>query len=381
MPGGPMTCAGVTVVGVHPTHRRRGILRRMMTTQLADIRERGEPIASLWASEDTIYGRYGSVPRRECARSCSRAACADLRSGLPPREGQVRLVDHDEAMRAFPRIYDGMRRASAGVRLAARSTGGRSGPSTTHRSGAAAPGRSTASLLELDGRPVGYAIYRIAQHPTEFKRTLRVQEALGLDARSAPRHGAQQAGPSRLTSPASRPPRPSRIHSPTSPFSPRRSRPPRRRQAIRAFSPRPRRAIRRPTSSLSPTAPISPRARRAFPMRNIPAPRPIPARAITARASRASPISRNPIPTRTSAMRASPRRPGRSASYAEPKFAEPSYGKQNFGDASFGDASFEDASFPEPNFPAPSSPFSHFKAWYRRRLFRPAAACSARSRL
>ena len=59
VPGGPMQCAGVTIVGVLPTHRRRGILRRMMTAQLADIRERGEPIASLWASEDTIYGRYG----------------------------------------------------------------------------------------------------------------------------------------------------------------------------------------------------------------------------------------------------------------------------------------------------------------------------------
>src|SRR5690348_9028074 len=34
VPGGPIPCAGVTVVGVHPTHRRRGILRRMMTAQL-----------------------------------------------------------------------------------------------------------------------------------------------------------------------------------------------------------------------------------------------------------------------------------------------------------------------------------------------------------
>src|SRR3989442_353326 len=59
VPGGPVRCAGVTIVGVHPTHRRRGVLRRMMTAQLADVREREEPIAALWASEDTIYGRYG----------------------------------------------------------------------------------------------------------------------------------------------------------------------------------------------------------------------------------------------------------------------------------------------------------------------------------
>ena len=39
-------------------------------------------------------------------------------------------------------------------------------------------------LLELDGRPAGYAIYRIYSHQTEWKRTLRIQEAIGLDPRA-----------------------------------------------------------------------------------------------------------------------------------------------------------------------------------------------------
>ena len=43
IPGGTLPCAGVTVVGVHPTHRRQGILGRMMRAQLADARDRGEP--------------------------------------------------------------------------------------------------------------------------------------------------------------------------------------------------------------------------------------------------------------------------------------------------------------------------------------------------
>ena len=59
LPGGPARCAGVTVVGVLPSHRRRGLLRRMMEIQLRDVREREEPIAALWASEETIYGRFG----------------------------------------------------------------------------------------------------------------------------------------------------------------------------------------------------------------------------------------------------------------------------------------------------------------------------------
>jgi len=51
--------AGVTVVGVLPTHRRRGVLRSMMRAQLDACRENGESVAYLWATEDTIYGRFG----------------------------------------------------------------------------------------------------------------------------------------------------------------------------------------------------------------------------------------------------------------------------------------------------------------------------------
>jgi len=59
VPGGSVPCAGVTVVGVYPTHRRRGILTSMMRAQLDAAHERGEPIAALWASDERIYGRYG----------------------------------------------------------------------------------------------------------------------------------------------------------------------------------------------------------------------------------------------------------------------------------------------------------------------------------
>ena len=31
----------------------------MMRAQLDDVHERGEPMALLWASEETIYGRFG----------------------------------------------------------------------------------------------------------------------------------------------------------------------------------------------------------------------------------------------------------------------------------------------------------------------------------
>jgi predicted acetyltransferase len=60
VPGAVLPVAGVTMVAVLPTHRRRGILRSMMRRQLADIAAQGEePIAALWAAETPLYGRYG----------------------------------------------------------------------------------------------------------------------------------------------------------------------------------------------------------------------------------------------------------------------------------------------------------------------------------
>jgi predicted acetyltransferase len=183
VPGGPMTCAGVTIVGVHPTHRRRGILRRMMTAQLADVRERGEPLAALWASEDTIYGRYGYGAASRSGHALIPRESAELRPDLAPREGQVRLVDHDEALRVFPRLYERIRVRRTGFIFRSKAWWNtRILDDNEWRRGDAGPLNRV--LLELDGRPTGYAIYRIYQHQTEWKRTLRVQEAIGLDPRA-----------------------------------------------------------------------------------------------------------------------------------------------------------------------------------------------------
>jgi predicted acetyltransferase len=59
VPGAVIPAAGVSLVSVLPTHRRRGVLRSLMRRQLSDITQRGEPIAALWASESVLYGRYG----------------------------------------------------------------------------------------------------------------------------------------------------------------------------------------------------------------------------------------------------------------------------------------------------------------------------------
>src|SRR3954452_7645281 len=95
VPGGVLGCGGVTVVGVYPTHRRRGALRAMMDAQLRDIHERGEPIAALWASEETIYGRYGY---RIAASGCDLVLPREWAASAEPleRRGRARFVAPDE---------------------------------------------------------------------------------------------------------------------------------------------------------------------------------------------------------------------------------------------------------------------------------------------
>jgi predicted acetyltransferase len=59
VPGATLPVAAVTEVAVVPTHRRRGVLTRLKRRELEVMRERGEQVAALWASEGAIYGRFG----------------------------------------------------------------------------------------------------------------------------------------------------------------------------------------------------------------------------------------------------------------------------------------------------------------------------------
>ena len=183
VPGAIVPTAGVTVVGTYPTHRRRGVLRAMMRAQLDDVHERGEPLALLWASEETIYGRFGygmaslagevSIPREYSAFARPLE-----------HEGAVRFVDQQEAVDLFPRVWDRVRRAIPGMlgrtrnwwefRVLFEQPGG---------GGEGGPKRFV--VLEKGGRPEGYAIYR---HKPKWEHgvsdsELEVIEAIALDGR------------------------------------------------------------------------------------------------------------------------------------------------------------------------------------------------------
>ncbi|CAL9364323.1 N-acetyltransferase Eis [Nocardiopsis dassonvillei] len=106
VPGGPRPAAGVTGVGVWPTHRRRGVLTALMRRQLADIRARGENLAVLWASEGGIYGRHGyGLSSREARVTVPRARAA-LRPDAPRDPAlTVELLTPDRARPALAEVH------------------------------------------------------------------------------------------------------------------------------------------------------------------------------------------------------------------------------------------------------------------------------------
>lgn len=112
---GPATlpAAGVTYVGVMPTHRRQGVLTALMARVLDDARRRGEPLAALLASESAIYRRFGfgvavMVSAVEIERPYAR-----LRRPVDVA-GHVRILEDDEVAGALPAIWDGYRRGQPG---------------------------------------------------------------------------------------------------------------------------------------------------------------------------------------------------------------------------------------------------------------------------
>lgn len=106
--------AGVSWVGVLPTHRRRGVLRSMMDHQLDDVAARGEPLAVLTASEAGIYGRFGYGVATRSAAADILAAGAELRRPSTAG-GRIRLLDAQGAGKVLPGVHDAYRRSQPGA--------------------------------------------------------------------------------------------------------------------------------------------------------------------------------------------------------------------------------------------------------------------------
>lgn len=100
--------AGVTMVAVLPTHRRRGALRSMITALLDQAVAADEPVAGLIASESRIYGRFGFGVASHALEAEIATPHATLR--VPDDPGRIRIVDAAEARTLLPAVFDRVRR-------------------------------------------------------------------------------------------------------------------------------------------------------------------------------------------------------------------------------------------------------------------------------
>ena len=179
VPGGRVPAAGVTVAGVLPSHRRRGVLGAMMRALLDACYQQGEPVAYLWATEDTIYGRFGfglasftaeiDLPRERSAFHAPFERC-----------GRVHLVSPMAAEEFVAPIYERVAVETPG--MFARSSvwwQARTLADPDWRRGSA--GDLQCAVVENEGQPAGYALYRMN---SAFERGLQsgsvaVIEAMG----------------------------------------------------------------------------------------------------------------------------------------------------------------------------------------------------------
>jgi predicted acetyltransferase len=103
----------LTGVSVAATHRRRGVLRAMLSESLAAARERGDALSMLIAAEWPIYGRFGYAPATRCANYTyftRRGGAAITPSGI----GSLRQVAPEELAEHVAGIYDRTRRQLPG---------------------------------------------------------------------------------------------------------------------------------------------------------------------------------------------------------------------------------------------------------------------------
>ncbi|BCL29016.1 GNAT family N-acetyltransferase [Streptomyces aurantiacus] len=115
--GAAVRADAVTNVSVTSTHRRRGILTRMMAQGLAAARERGDVVATLISAEYPIYGRYGfgaATTVAEWTIDVPRAGL-DRRWAGPDDGGRIDLVDGAYVRKTGPELHERLRRAKPGV--------------------------------------------------------------------------------------------------------------------------------------------------------------------------------------------------------------------------------------------------------------------------
>jgi len=179
VPGGSVPCAGTTMVTVQPTHRRRGILRSILSRHLADALALGEPIAALWASDSAIYGRFGyGLATLDASFEIQRAHASFHRNVVA--SVPVRQIDKDEARSLLPQMYSQVQAERPGMFVRSNTWwDARMHDDPERRDGATALRFAVAE----QGGTAGYVVYRMKSKWTDDHGAaeVRVEELIARD--------------------------------------------------------------------------------------------------------------------------------------------------------------------------------------------------------
>jgi len=116
IPGAVVPFAAVTLVSVAGTHRRQGVLTAMMRRQLREVHEAGvEPIAGLYASEGSVYGRFGYGLASYQGRMKGETHQMRLRSEVDTGGGRVHPVEEKDFRSAAIPLYETLRSETPGL--------------------------------------------------------------------------------------------------------------------------------------------------------------------------------------------------------------------------------------------------------------------------
>jgi predicted acetyltransferase len=165
VPGAPgetvdISADALTAVTVAATHRRQGLLTKMITQSLQQAVDRGDPVAVLIAAEWPIYGRFGYAPATHAADYTlfTRRAGATVR---PDPAGTLRQVEPEELSKHAAGIFDNARRRWAGqVDRPGEWWSRRLGVDNYER---IASGQGTWILHETDGEPDGFLAWKVSR--------------------------------------------------------------------------------------------------------------------------------------------------------------------------------------------------------------------------
>ncbi|WP_020392124.1 GNAT family N-acetyltransferase [Kribbella catacumbae] len=174
VPGGQVPAAGVTMVGVVSTHRRRGILRDLMRRQLTDLYEGGtEPLAVLTASEPVIYGRFGYGLSSDHQQVTIKRASRELRKVAGVEDVRLRFADPQESLARTTAFHNDEALTRPGMfQLGENFQYYVTHDNVTTDLRGASPLRCL--LAERDGELVGYAHYRTRRTDKGFVDVARV---------------------------------------------------------------------------------------------------------------------------------------------------------------------------------------------------------------